>query len=369
MLSSKKQPRGSSAFKWLSLGLLALTAWVSALIIWRQAPVYPPVVDLPVQCESSVPLWSGSRPLKVMSFNVQFMAGKEYVFYYDQGQGNDRRPTKKSVYQTLDKVAERIRAINPDLVLLQEVNGSDDSRTHYIDQLVELQQRLGELAYPCQTSAYYWKAGFVPHPKIMGSVAMKLVTLSRYAITTARRHQLPLMENDPITQHFYFQRAVLEVRLKSAQGGDIAVMNTHFDAWGEGSGLMQRQVDMVMAIIENLESKNTPWILAGDFNMLPPDGNRQWQRLQNQYDENSPLQSIYDRYGAVPLLNDLQKSDAYKWYTHFPNDPQVAGPDRTIDYLFYDPVKWRLISAFVDQQHSLDISDHLPVVAELTQEP
>ena len=301
-----------------------------------------------------------------MSLNVQFMAGKEYVFYYDQGQGKDRRPSAESVYHTLDKVAERIRAINPDLVLLQEINDSGDSRTHYIDQLSELQQRLGNLAYPCQTSAYYWKAGFVPHPQIMGSVSMKLATLSRYAVTTARRHQLPLMENDLITQHFYFQRAVLEARLKSALGADLAVLNTHFDAWGAGSGLMQRQVAKVITIIEQLERESVPWILAGDFNMLPPDGNRQWRRLQNQYDEDSPLQLIYDRYGAVPALESLQQNDAHKWYTHFPNDPQVAGPDRTIDYLFYDPERLQLLSAFVDQQKSLDISDHLPVVVELT---
>lgn len=316
------------------------------------------------RCEQDVPIWSGSGALTILSFNVQYMAGKGYVFYYDQGRGKDKKPTAASVHLTLDRVAELIADANPDIVMLQEVNDADDSRSHYIDQLVELQQRLGQAAYPCLAEAYYWKAGFIPHPMIMGPVSMKLVTLSRFAISDGYRYQLPLMDNDPITRHFYFQRAILEVRLKSQAGlPELALLNTHFDAWGAGSSLMQRQVESALAVIDRLDKAGVPWVFAGDFNLLPPDGGIQWQRLQEQYDYDSALKPFYHRYQAVPSIADLTGQQAVQWYTHFPNDPAVKSPDRTIDYLFYSH-QLRLKQATVRQHDTLDISDHLPLSAE-----
>lgn len=307
-------------------------------------------------------MWSGAKELTVLSFNVQYMAGKSYVFYYDQGKGRDKRPSVDQVLWSLDRVAAVIKEVDPDVVMLQELNDADDGRTHFIDQLSELQRRLGNSAYPCDSSAYYWKAGLVPHPMIMGPVSMKLVTLSRYALEGGRRYQLPRMENDPVTRHFYFQRAIHEVRLKSATGAqELALLNTHFDAWGHGSDLMDRQVAAALSITERLDAQAVPWILAGDFNLLPPDGGLQWQRLRQYYDSVSALQPLYQRYSGVPSIESLTGPEAASWFTHFPNDPQVSGPDRTIDYLFYSP-QLSLIQAYVRQRDTLNISDHLPLV-------
>jgi len=52
------------------------------------------------------------------------------------------------------------------------------------------------------------------------------------------------------------------------------------------------------------------------------------------------------------------------WLTHFPNDPRVEAPDRTLDYLFYSP-KLKRIEGYVRQKDTLTISDHLPVVGRL----
>ncbi|MBR9912233.1 MAG: endonuclease/exonuclease/phosphatase family protein [Gammaproteobacteria bacterium] len=344
--------------------LLVITSWVAGMLIWTSVPSYPPLLEVAVQCDRAAPAWPTSAPLKVMSFNVQYMAGKGYFFYYDVENGPDRRPSVAAVASTLDRVAELIRDESPDLVLLQEINDADDSRTHHVEQLTELQQRLGAAAYPCSAAAWYWKAGLVPHPKIMGAVSMKLVTLSRYSLSAARRHQLPLMDNDFVTRHFYFQRAVLETRLDSDSDTQVAILNTHFDAWGAGSNLMAAQTATTLELLQALDAGNVAWVLGGDFNMLPPDGGRQWQRLARQYDAQTALASLYREYGAVPALEDLTGPDAARWYTHFPNNPQISAPDRTIDYIFYSP-HWRLLAGRVRQHDTLDVSDHLPVIAEL----
>ena len=43
-------------------------------------------------------------------------------------------------------------------------------------------------------------------------------------------------------------------------------------------------------------------------------------------------------YPSVPSCSETDGPDASAWFTHFPNDPRVKGPDRTIDYLFSPPL-------------------------------
>lgn len=370
-----------------ALGAAALVVVLAvALVIgwaWQTVKWYPPVAEVTPSCDRPVDPWpdmvtpaaldnSSSSPetfvpnmLKVMSFNVQFMAGKNYVFFYDMEGGPDTRPTLADVEITLDRVAEIIAAENPDVVMLQEINDEHDSRTHFVNQITALQQRLGELAYPCQASAHYWQAGLVLHPQVLGAVSMKLVTLSRYPLLEARRYQLPLMDNDPLTRRFYFQRALLESWMATASGTPVALLNTHFDAWGEGSGLMQRQVAATQAVLDSLDSRQIPWILGGDFNLLPDDGNRQWQRLSETfgpgYDAETALSVLSARYQGIPSLTDLSGAKPQHWYTYYPNNPAVTGPDRTIDYVFYSD-QWRLDRGYVRFWNTLDASDHLPVV-------
>lgn len=346
-----------------SLALLGFTLALAAALVWHSVPHFPASMDAELHCGAGVPAWPAAQPLSVLSFNVQYMAGKNYVFYYDVAGGPDSRPAAEDVRLTLDGVAALIRQQAPDLVLLQEINDADDSRTHYIDQLPELQRRLGDLAFPCLASAHYWKAGWIPHPHILGPVSMQLVTLSRYRLAAARRYQLPRMDKDPLTRHFYFQRALLDARLQTDAGAEVAVLNTHFDAWGKGSPVMAAQVARVVTVLDELEQRGIPWLLGGDFNLLPPDDGRQWQRLRQHYDRPSPLLPLYRRFGAIPSLADLNGAGAARWYTHFPNDPAVTAPDRTIDYLFYSR-QWQRLRGDVLREEALTLSDHLPVLGE-----
>ncbi|GAA5315829.1 MAG: endonuclease/exonuclease/phosphatase family protein [Candidatus Pelagadaptatus aseana] len=335
-----------------------------ALWVWLGVPVYPDVQTADSDCRAEVSRDTDKHGFKVMSFNVQFMAGKDYVFFFDMDGGPDVRPSEQSIDLTLDRVAALIRDENPDAVLLQEVNDGNDVRTHYRDQIKALQQRLGDAAFPCVASAYYWQADYIPHPKINGPVGMQLVTLSRHPIVSADRYQLPRMPMDPVSQHFYFQRALLEARIEY-QGKTVALLNTHFDAWADGTGVLRQQLAVVQARVKELEQHNIPWVAGGDFNMLPPDGGLQLASIEQagtgSFEQPTAIKPLYDRYGAIPSLEDLRSARVANWYTHFPNDTRVTGPDRTIDYLFYSS-DWQLLHSHVRQRDTLEVSDHLPVV-------
>jgi len=356
----------------IGLAMMAL-GWA-----WQGVRIPAAVESAKIQCDATTTETALKEPtssassLKVLSFNVQYMAGKSYVFFYDVDGGPDTQPQQADIDSTTQRVAEIIRSEDPDIVLIQEINDANDSRTHYRDQLAELQLQLrdqsGNNLYPCHADAHYWEADFVPHPKVWGSVSMKLSTLSKYPIHQAQRHQLPLAKNDPISERFYFYRAILETLIELPNGSRIAALNTHFDAWGEGTGVMQKQVDLTHSRLKQLDASGTPWVLGGDLNLLPPDGQKQWQMITREntggYDQKTALKPLYDAYSAVPSLSNLADAQASRWYTHYPNNPKVAGPDRTIDYLFYSH-QWHATETSVRQHDTLDVSDHLPVIATL----
>lgn len=322
-----------------------------------------------VTCTGDAPLVRPGQKLKVLNWNVQFMAGKNYVFYYDvmDGEGPDDRPTHEDIETTLEGVARVIRDEDPDIILLQEID-QGAGRTDHEDQIARLLEKLGP-AYRCQTSAFYWKASYVPHPRVRGAVGMKLATLSKYRLGSAVRHQLPEMPNDFVTRLFYLKRAVLEARLPiEGTERELAVLNTHLDAFAQGSDTMQRQVALVTGLLDELSKAGTSWLIGGDFNLLPPVAGA-YERLKDHertaYLPETELRALFERYPAVPGRAETEGPDAAAWFTHFPNDPRVGAPDRTIDYIFFSP-DLTLGARHVRQHDTRTISDHFPVVAELT---
>lgn len=356
---------------WFAGALLLLLAGLFAAA-WLTT--YHPDAREPVEitCTGDAPPVAPGQTLEVLSWNVQFMAGKEHVFFYDVmgGEGPDDRPARASIEATLKEVARVIRDEDPDIVLLQEIE-QGASRTDGEDQIARL---LAELPadYRCHASAYYWKAAFVPHPRIMGAVGMKLAILSKYRLSRAIRHRLPEPPADPVTRLFQIKRAILEAGLPIA-GSDreLVVMNTHLDAFAQGSDTMQRQVDLVGDLLDQMSRSGRPWLIGGDFNLLPPVAGA-YERLKDHeqaaYLPETELRALYERYQVVPGAAETGGPDAARWFTHFPNDPRVGAPDRTIDYIFFsDDVA--LGARTVRQHDTRAISDHFPIVVELSLRP
>lgn len=348
------------------IGVIALVVVLAAAI--RLTTFHPPAeATESVTCPDDAPRLEAGQSLDVMSWNVQYMAGKDYVFWYDllDESGPDERPSRQAITATFDEVARVIADEDPDVILLQEVDDGA-ARTDGEDQLARLLEQVSD-DYACHASAFYWKAAFVPHPSIMGSVGMKLSTVSRYRIDDATRYQLAQMPNDLLTRQFDIRRAILEARLPVAGGSDLVLLNTHFDAFAQGSDTMQRQVAETRELLDEVTDAGEPWVLGGDLNLLPPG--RQYDDLgpqqQAYYQPDSELAVLTDTYDSVPSLDEANGPDRQAWFTHFPNDPAVDGPDRTIDYLFHAP-NVTLGDHRVRGEDTLEVSDHLPVVATYT---
>lgn len=313
-----------------------------------------------VNTASDVP---DTKNIKILSWNVQYMASKNYVFFYDilDGSGKDTMPSEKDVAETLDKVAAVINQEKPDIVLLQEMD-DNASRTGYMNQREELLKRLSEQYNYAE--AWYWKAAFVPHPKIMGRVGMKLVTLSKFPIQEASRYQLPVMRDNLLTKQFNFKRAVLSVTV-GINDKKLTLMNTHLDAFAQGEDTMQRQVEMVTGLLDGYVESNNAVLIGGDFNLLMPGIYPTIpQRQRAYYNPTTELSLLAEKYASVPSLKDVTGAQKEQWYTHYPNDPAVHAPDRTIDYIFYSP-QIHVVKKQVLNGKDYHFSDHFPIVIDI----
>jgi endonuclease/exonuclease/phosphatase family metal-dependent hydrolase len=220
--------------------------------------------------------------------------------------------------------------------------------------------------YPCRAEVFYWKSGFVPVPQIMGRMDMKLVTLSKYKIASATRHALPLIPGDPVSQQLGLKRAVLAAEFPVAGGTKpLMALNTHLSAFAQGTDTLDRQVQLVKGLLDDYNGDGRPWLIAGDFNMLPPgiDPNALDELSRVYYNPRTEIAPLFDAFSVAPSLAQATGPDRARYYTHIANHNKATiGADRTIDYYFYGGLTlgdFRVRTA--DTGH---ISDHLPMIAD-----
>jgi endonuclease/exonuclease/phosphatase family metal-dependent hydrolase len=246
--------------------------------------------------------------------------------------------------------------------LLQEVD-SGARRTAYLDQ-VSLVRAALPLDLRNFVATDYWRSKFVPHPKIWGAAGTKLVIFSKYRLGSARRYRLPLRPGNPIENDFNLKRAILEVDVPSRDGSVLAMLNTHLDAFPKGTDIMERQVTKLHRFLTHLDQQNRPWIIGGDFNLLPP-GQRARLPVGTRagYSEPSAITQIYRSYQGVPTVHDATAQAMAEFFTYTTRSDSKRVPARTLDYLFTAP-SVSVEKYGIRQNGMLELSDHLPVVAE-----
>jgi endonuclease/exonuclease/phosphatase family metal-dependent hydrolase len=331
------------------------------LMLSRYINYHPRPVERVAPCNASgAPTLGPVGRITAMTFNVQFLAGTGYHFFYDSGP--DTLVARNDIERVAAKVAAFLTNSAADLILLQEVDCCA-RRTAYIDQLALL---LAALPRELQNhaAAYYWKSKFVPHPKILGSAGTRLVILSRYRIDTARRYRLPHAPGNLIQRDFNLKRAILEVDLPISNGSSLKILNTHLEAFPKGSDVMERQVQKLLERLNLLTRMGQPWILGGDLNLLPPG---QATRLAPQnrgiHREPSALGPIYERYAGVPAISDATGEEMQRCFTFTQKAGETRIPVRTLDYFFTSPAV-KIERYVVPQHETMGVSDHLPLIAD-----
>lgn len=345
-----------TALKLLLALLLLLVAVLGGVAGYFIATEHQPAPIEPVEvaCEGRAEGLVVGEPFTVLSWNLQYGASRRHRFFYDGGEAVHVPP--EDVAWTVAAIQRVLREVEPDLALLQEVD-RDSTRTGRKDQLPAFVEAVSAT---CTAATPYHLSPFVPTPphQFLGRVDMELANLAKGPMLHASRIALPLLAEARYRRVFNLKRALL-VSEVPIQGWDhpLAIANTHLSAFSFGDGTMAQQVEVLRQWISD-RPPGQPWILAGDFNLLPPGFDKEQLQVERDLyaDQDNPISALLPT--QLEALGD-QLDPANRTYLPF----GATVPDRKIDYIFYGgPL--RVEASDVLSQHN-DISDHLPIVIRM----
>ena len=312
--------------------------------------------------------------IKVMTWNIRFGIGR--VPWFGDGCGDRVIFSKDEIYPNLEGLVARIREIQPDILMLQEVD-VESKRTGYIDQV---QWLLDHTYFNYGAYASMWQAQYVPSDGL-GRINTGNAILSRWEITEAERIQLNLRgDQDALTKYFYLRRNILKTKIALPGVASFYVVNAHLDAFSTDD-TKRLQIERVKEEFDKLSSAGAIFVAGGDFNLIPPgsdstdfcdedrcpgesfhgpDDNPKHKEGSFLTPEITWLQNLYDRYQpAVSLEKYVANQNHY-----FTSNPDWnAFWDRKIDYLFTN-YHW-VTGSDSTHQYITDLSDHIPVSARM----
>lgn len=325
----------------LCLELLTLKAWAQP----------------EVTCLGKPASWQPGQTIKVMTWNVQFLAGGIYEIWNDKSK---LKPLDvKAQLSVFQEVIDLIERENPDILLLQEVD--IDPRVA-MDQVQWFRDYLAE-QFRCSAHTSYTRLnGHASSSVRTIPGGLQLLTLSRYKMNSAVRHDLPAIPDQsslPLT----FQRAVLDTEIELGDF-NLKVLNTHLDAFAQGLDVMQRQVKALESRLDGYKPEEF-WLLGGDFNLIP-QGQINFLNAEEKhwYQADSELVVLTNKFPVIPSVEQATGPDRIQWLTQATR--QDLGFDRTLDYLFHSPLL-KPVNAYVIRKGAEHLSDHLPVVVEFVE--
>ena len=311
------------------------------------------------------------QTLRVMTWNVKF-GGARIDFFFDCF-GDRVLMSSEEVAGNIAAIAEVVRQVDPDLLLVQEID-INSRRADFIDQLQLLLD-----ATPLNYAAYgsQWRADYVPSDGL-GPIDSGSATLSRWPLSEAERVALPLRtDQDGLTRYFYLRRNYLTARVTLPDARSLWVVNIHTDAYGK-DGTKRAQIDLFYDELKRLEAEGELVIGGGDLNTIPPgsvqtggypDSVCEAEEFQaDDYDEQLDwLDALYADFAPAISLEEYAADNAIH-HTH-----TVDGRgfwNRKLDYLFTSGA-WvsgsgrTLQSLDVGGYDTMPLSDHAPVLSTL----
>ena len=299
--------------------------------------------------------------LTVMTWNIGYGAlGDNADFFMDGGE-MVKSATKERVEQNLNGIAEGIQMMEPDVVLLQEVD-VNSSRSYKIDELQFLREKFKgyESSY-----AINYKAAFVPYPvPPLGKIDAGLATFETSKASAIERVQLPISFSWPVST-VNLKRCLMlnHIPLKGTDK-ELVVCNLHLEAYDSGEGKIA-QTKMLEELLTEEAAKGNYVIAAGDFNQI----------FSTADQEAYPLQEGTWHPGEI----DVNSIDGDWSFLMDEKTPSCRSLDMPYADADHDNFQYYLIDGFivsgnigVDEFRTVDFdfenSDHNPVVLRCTLE-
>jgi len=251
-------------FAILLILILAIGSLLGVLTLTEYKPGNIEKLTLKGQAFDEVNL---SKEIKLLSWNVGYCnLGASADFFMDGGTKVVSQ-TKEEMDANIDKITEKIKEVDADVTLLQEVDRKS-YRSYNVDEedifSTSFSDRLSSFAYN-------HKVMFIPYPiPPLRNVAAGLMSLSGLKIESAERISLPSPFKWP-SSTCNLKRCLLVERLPiSGSDKKLVVINLHLEAYDDGSG-REAQNQYLVEIMEKEYEAGNYVIVGGDFNQTFSD--------------------------------------------------------------------------------------------------
>lgn len=255
----------------VGLALLAMLGYVGYL----QGQYYriPDNTALEVEQPQEALLATGT-PYTAVSCNLGFGAyGPGYSFFMDTGEMTDGTPTqgvhgraesREAVLANTSAALETLTALDPDLVLLQEV----DENAHRSFRVNQRQMTAEAFPAHSRTWGENFHSAFLLYPFTdpHGDTKAGLHTLSRYRVDRAVRRSYPIDESFFLKFTDLDRCFTLSYLPVEGTGHQLVVVHSHMSAYDEGGTVRARQLELLSQVLTEEYEKGNYVIAGGDFN-------------------------------------------------------------------------------------------------------
>ena len=267
-----------------------------ALVLWLWIAEYRPADVEVVSAAEGVkhdPVEIG-KTYHIATFNIGYGGlGRERDFFMDGGK-EVMPENREEVEDNLAGILSALYGQQPDLVLLQEVD-LNSRRSYNVNEAEYLARGLSM----GKAFAYNFKVPFVPFPiPPIGKVESGLLTLSNLQVEQAQRVSLPNTNGWPIRLANLKRALLVEYLPIEGSGQYLVLINLHLEAYTTGEA-RQKQLDVLLSLLESEYQKGNYVLAGGDFNANFP-GAEDWYPLTD---------------GSIWLPGDLRLDDLPAGFT------------------------------------------------------
>ena len=196
------------------------------------------------------------------TWNLGFGAySDDYGFFMDGGT-ESWAFSKDAVYQNLGYAEDKLKALNPDLMILQELD-IDATRSYHVDEAELMRQ-----AFPEYQSFFAQNYDspflFYPFTQPHGASKAGILTLTRFGFERQVRVGLPIETG--LTKFLDLDRCYSKVWLPVEGGKALVLYNLHLSAYTSDGTIAQQQLELLCAdMLAEYQAGN--YVMGGgDFN-------------------------------------------------------------------------------------------------------
>lgn len=198
----------------------------------------------------------------IMTYNTGFGAyTSDYSFFMDGGKYSWAKD-EDSVLASVAAMGKVVSEVNPDFVLLQELD-RDGTRSYHVDELEVINQFITGYYYDFAQnydSPFLFYPFWQPHGKNVAGLA----TYSRSEISGAVRRSLPISES--FSRYLDLDRCYSVSRVPTENGNELCIYHVHMSAYGSNDEVREGQFSMLLEDMNAEYQKGNYVICGGDYN-------------------------------------------------------------------------------------------------------